>query len=154
LEKRTERDLDLDTKLAEFPKTPFTEDEAERRYRDLLDEVADVTNRDERIDVFFKAKRALAGTKYERKANSLWVKEKKLKQKDIDKAANVVYKEAKSKIGSYPQAYDENVAILEEALQDENVGNSRYKKAIEKLIKKQLEKKASAAAREAKEAAE
>ncbi len=151
IEESDARMKELDVKLAKFPKKPFTEEEAALRYDELLDEAANVTDRDERIDIFLNAKRALAGTKYERKANGLWAKEKKLKQRDIDQAAYAVYKEACDKVRAHPQAYDENVATLEKALEDENVVNSRYKGAIEKLINKQKEQKAAAAAAAAEE---
>lgn len=147
LEDRDERIKELDLKLQEFPKTPFTEDEAEGRYGRLLEELATITDRDDRIDTYFRAKRALAGTKYERKAGSGWEKEKKLKQRDIDKAALQVYKEAIGQIRSHPQAYDENIAALEKALEGENVQNSRYKKAVEKAINKQKAAAAAAAAK-------
>ena len=147
LEDRDGRIKELDLKLQEFPKTPFTEDEAEGRYGRLLEELATVTGRDERIDIYFNAKRALAGTKYEKKAHKGWEREKKLKQRDIDKAALQVYKEATGQIRSHPQAYDENIAALEKALEDENVQNSRYKKAVDKAINKQRAAAAAAAAK-------
>ena len=148
IEERTRRIDDLSLKLAEFPSTPLTEEQAESRYREIWEELGSVTDRDQRIERLLKAKQELAGSRYERSANRDWQKEKKLKQRDIDKAAADVYKKALSEIRAHSQAYDENIAILKKALEDENVANSRYKRSIDKLITKQTKLKAAADARE------
>lgn len=139
-----DRNEEVEGELRKFPVEPFTEQDAARKYREIMDEVAAYQERDMRIPILFRAKLLLAGTNYEAKAHTNWRNERKQKQADVDREAKVVYDKAKSKTKMHPEAYDKNISIMRDAL--EQVRGSKYEEMIEKEIDKLHEEKARAGA--------
>lgn len=130
----------LDAEVAQYPKRPLPDDEAERRYHELLEEVGTFKERDKKIELLFKAMLLLVGTNYETKASRMWHSERKLRQAELDRAAYTHYKEAAGKIRANPKAHDENIDTLNAALA--KVLGSRYERSVRKLIDQQHEAKA------------
>jgi chromosome segregation ATPase len=130
----------LRKELADVPLVPLPDELAEQKYHEYLNKVAEFTDRERRVATLFRAKIALAGSSYEDKADSAWRREMRRKQDDIDRAARVVYDDVSSKVRLHPDAHDENVRLLEEAL--EKVRGSRYEKIIQQLIDREHELKA------------
>jgi chromosome segregation protein len=132
---------EVERKLAEFPTEPRSAAEAERTYREVLDNVAAHTDRDERIAILFRAKLLLAGTRpFEDKIDRMWREERAAKQADIDREASVVFEEALSKTKAHPETHDRNVKILTDILDE--VRGSRYEAMVQREIDRQYEAKA------------
>jgi len=130
----------LRKELADIPIAPLPDALAEEKYRDYLNQVATHTDRENRVAILFRAKLALAGSSYEDKADGAWRKEIKMKQVDTDRAAGLVYEEVKEKMRLHPDAHDQNVKLLQEAL--DKVTGSKYERVLQQLIDREHELKA------------
>jgi len=130
----------LRKELAEIPIMPLPEELAKEKYHEYLNRVAEHTDRESRISTLFRAKIALAGSAYEDKADAQWRREMKMKDDDLDRAARLVYDDVNTKVRIHPDAHDENVLLLQEAL--EKVAGSRFEKIIQQLIDREHELKA------------
>ena len=131
---------EAERKLAEFPTEAPSAADAERTYREVLDDVAAHSDRDERIAILFRSKLLLAGTRFESKADRKWREEKAERQADIDREASVVFEEALSKTKAHPETHDKNVKILTDILDE--VRGSRYEAMVQREIDRQYEAKA------------
>jgi len=139
----SERDATLSRlrkELAEIPIMPLPNELAKEKYHEYLNQVAEHTDRASRMATLFRAKIALAGSAYEAKADSQWRREMKMKLEDVDRAARLVYDDVSSKVRVHPDAHDENVTLLQEAL--EKVGGTRYERVMQQLIDREHELKA------------
>ena len=139
-----ERDAGLSRlrkELSEIPIMPLPDELAKQKYHEYLNSVAEYTDRESRVSTLFRAKIALTGSAYESKADAQWRRELKMKQDDVDRAARFVYEDVTSRIHVHPDAHDENVRLLQEAL--EKVALSRYGKIIQQLIDREHELKAA-----------
>lgn len=141
----------LKAQLADFPPTPLSGEEAKRRYEETKAgieaiEINDIIpDHDKRIAAWLMAKRVLAGTDYERNADSDWEREKKLKQVDIDNAAVDLHKKTLDKIKEHAEEYDLNIKMLSDILDDVNMKESpRNIKAVEGSIARQEQAKQAA----------
>lgn len=137
---RDARIAKLNAELVEFPLMPLPDDLAEQKYQDMLNEVARHDDREERIDLLFRAKLLLAGTSRESKADSAWRKERRAKRSDVDRAAKKIYGDVVSRIRLHSSAHDDNIRLLKEALA--NVRGSSYEKRVQRLIDREHELKA------------
>ncbi|MHC4249288.1 MAG: hypothetical protein ACYS9X_09190 [Planctomycetota bacterium] len=131
----------LRKELAEIPIMPLPDELAKQKYYEYLNSVAEFTDRQSRMTTLFRAKIALAGSSYEAKADEQWRREMKKKREDVDRAARLVYDDVNSKIRVHPDAHDENVTLLQAAL--EKVTGSRYQRIIQQLIDREHELKAA-----------
>ena len=135
------RNEEVEAELREFPVEPLSDEGAARKYRRIMDEVADHRDRDRRIAILFRAKLFLAGTSYEIKADRKWRNERAQKQADMDRKARAVYEEAMSKIQSHRASHDQNVAILTAVLERVR-GSKKYEAMVQREIDRQHEEKA------------
>ncbi len=131
----------LRKELSEIPIMPLPPELAKQKYYEYLNSVAEFTDRESRMTTLFRAKIALAGSSYEAKADEQWRREMKKKREDVDRAARLVYDDVNSKVRVHPDAHDENVVLLQEAL--EKVMGSRYQRIIQQLIDREHELKAA-----------
>ncbi len=131
----------LRRELAEIPIMPLPDELAKEKYHEYLNSVAEHADRESRISTLFRAKIALAGSSYEAKADDQWRREKKKKKEDVDRASRLVYSNVSSKVRIHPDAHDENVVLLQAAL--EKVVGSRYEKIIQQLVDREHELKAA-----------
>ena len=120
---------------------PLPPELAKQKYYEYLNSVAQFTDRESRMTTLFRAKIALAGSSYEAKADEQWRREMKKKREDVDRAARLLYDDVNSKVRVHPDAHDENVVLLQEAL--EKVMGSRYQRIIQQLIDREHELKAA-----------
>jgi len=130
----------LRKELAEIPIMPLPDELAKEKYHEYLNHVAEHTDRGSRMATLFRAKIALAGSAYEAKADAQWRREMKMKLEDVDRAARLVYDDVSSKVRVHPDAHDENVTLLQEAL--EKVTGTRYERVMQQLIDREHELKA------------
>jgi len=139
----SERDAALSRlrkELAEIPIMPLPDELAKEKYHEYLNNVAEYTDRASRMAMLFRAKIALAGSAYEAKADAQWRREMKMKLEDVDRAARLVYDDVSSKVRVHPDAHDENVTLLQEAL--EKISGTRYERIVQQLIDREHELKA------------
>ncbi len=137
---RDERIAKLNAELVEYPLMPLPDDLAEQKYQDVLNEVARHDDREERIDLLFRAKLLLAGTSRESKADSAWKKERKAKRSDVDRAAKKTYGDVISRVRLHSSAHDDNIRLLKESLA--KMRGSSYEKRVQRLIDREHELKA------------
>ncbi|MHC4199307.1 MAG: hypothetical protein ACYSU0_04895 [Planctomycetota bacterium] len=138
---RDARIAKLNAELVEFPLMPLPDDLAVQKYEEILNEVARHDDREERIDLLFRAKLLLAGTSRESKADSAWKKERKAKRSDVDRAAKKIYGDVVSRVRLHSSAHDDNIRLLKEALAEVR-GSSYYEKRVQRLIDREHELKA------------
>jgi hypothetical protein len=131
----------LRRELAEIPIMPLPDELAKEKYYEYLNSVAEHTDRESRISTLFRAKIALAGSSYEAKADGQWRREMRKKRDDVDRASRLVYNKVNSKLRVHPDAHDENVVLLQAAL--EEVMGSRYEKILQQLVDREHELKAA-----------
>lgn len=131
----------LREELAEIPVMPLPDELAKAKYHEYLNEVAEYSDRENRVNRLFRAKLALAGSSYEDKVDSAWRKEMRKKKDDLDRAAKAVYGEVASKVRLHRDAHDQNIALYTEAL--EKVRGTKYEKVIQQLIDREHELKAA-----------
>ncbi len=131
----------LREELAEIPVMPLPDELAKAKYHEYLNEVAEYSDRENRVNKLFRAKLALAGSSYEKKVDSVWRKEMRKKKDDADHAAKVVYGEVASKVRLHRDAHDQNIALYTEAL--EKVIGTKYEKVLQQLIDREHELKAA-----------
>ena len=143
------RVAELSATLAEYPSEPLPNDQAQAKLEDALLKMKDEEDSGKRVASLFRLKMLLVGSKLETKADGLWKKEQRARQAAIDRAAPAVYKEVSTKIRSQPDAHDENVRLLSEALG--KVAGSRYEATVRGLLEKEKKAKADADARAAEE---
>lgn len=131
----------LRRELSEIPIMPLPDELAKEKYYEYLNSVAEHTDRESRIATLFRAKIALTGSSYEGKADGQWRSERKKKRDDVYRASRLVYNNVNSKLRVHPDAHDENVVLLQEAL--EKVTGSRYEKLLQQLVDREHELKAA-----------
>jgi len=142
LAERDKRIAELDEKLSEFPKTPLMDVQAELKYNEVVEKGKVITSRDERIAYYFRAIMALAGTRYEAKAKTLWDNEKRAKEQAQDRVSSDVYKQVTAQVRARPDAHAENIKLLEDALQQ--VLGTKYEEPIQKMLDKERTAQSSA----------
>ncbi|MHC5054733.1 MAG: hypothetical protein ACYTKD_08450 [Planctomycetota bacterium] len=135
LAKRQTRIDNLETEFGDIPIIPLTEDLAKMKWEEIQKDVASRKGREDRIDLLFRAKLALAGTRYESGADRSWKRERQERQAALDREATVVYGNVTGKIRSTPDAHEENLRLLNEALR--KVKGSRYEDRIVKMIQRE-----------------
>ncbi len=135
------RNEEVEAELKEFPVEPLSDEEAARKYRQIMDDVATHRDRESRTAILFRAKLFLAGTSYEIKADRKWRNERAQRQADVDRKARAIYEEAMSKIQSHGESHDQNVAMLAAALERIR-GSKKYEAMVQREIDKQHEEKA------------
>ncbi len=133
--KRAKRIENLDREFGDIPIIPLTEDLAGMKWEDIQKDVASHEGREDRIDMLFRAKLVLAGTRYESLADRSWKREQAQRQAHLDREATVVYGEVTGRIRATPDAHAENLRLLSEALR--KVKGSRYEERIIKFIAKE-----------------
>jgi peptidoglycan hydrolase CwlO-like protein len=131
----------LREELAEIPVMPLPDELAKAKYHEYLNEVAEYSDRENRVNRLFRAKLALAGSSYEGKVDSAWRKEMRKKKDDADRTAKAVYGEVSSKVRLHRDAHDQNIALYTEAL--EKVRGTKYEKVLQQLIDREHELKAA-----------
>jgi hypothetical protein len=140
------RDLkieELKAALQEFPTAPLPEDVAKAKYDKIIEQVNAAAERADKIALLFKGAMILNGTSYETKLELQLGTEQKALQADREKLATELNKQANDKIKANPDAYDENIAFLADAL--EKAKGTKMEKSIQKLLDDQTKKKADAA---------
>ena len=137
---RDERIAKLNAELVEYPLMPLPDELAEQKYQEILNEVARHDDREERIDLLFRAKLILAGSSRESKADKAWRNERKAKRSDVDRAAKKIYGDVVSRVRLHSSAHDDNIRLLKEALA--KVRGSSYEKRVQRLIDREHELKA------------
>ncbi|MHC4248475.1 MAG: hypothetical protein ACYS9X_05040 [Planctomycetota bacterium] len=135
LAKRQTRIDNLETEFGDIPIIPLTEDLARMKWEEIQKDVASRKGREDRIDLLFRAKLVLAGTSCESAANRSWVRERQERQASLEREAAVVYGNVTGKIRSTPDAHEENLRLLNEALR--KVKDSRYEDRIVKMIQRE-----------------
>lgn len=130
----------LNAELVEYPLMPLPDELAEQKYQEILNEVARHDDREERIDLLFRAKLILAGSSRESKANKAWGKERSAKRSDVNRAAKKIYGDVISRVRLHAGAHDENIRLLKEALA--KVRGSSYEGRVQRLIDREHELKA------------
>ena len=131
----------LREELAEIPVMPLPNELAKAKYHEYLNEVAEYSDRENRVNRLFRAKLALAGSSYEDKVDSAWRREMRKKKDDADRSAKAVYGEVASKVRLHRDAHDQNIALYTEAL--EEVVGTKYEKVVQQLIDREHELKAA-----------
>jgi chromosome segregation ATPase len=135
LAKRETRIDILEKEFGDIPIIPLTYDLAKLKWEEIQKEVAVRESREDRIDLLFRAKLVLAGTRYESTSNRSWQRQRQERSASLEREAKLVYDEVVGRTRSTPDAHAENLRLLKDALR--KVTDSRYEDRVIKMIQKE-----------------
>lgn len=142
---------ELTERLSEYPTEQLPENAAKEKYDRIVAAGQNLESRDDRVSLYFQGAMVLSGTSYEAKLKQMLAAEKKAQQADREKKASDDYKSAQAMTRETPDAYEENIAFLKEAL--ESGRGTKMEKSLQKLLEQQEKAKAAAEKKAAEEAA-